>query len=92
MAINRFECELLVTNASVLRRKSYVVVWVEGVFKHECFVLHTVARCFSDNDNSILAERVEALRPGDKVDVVVELVPRMRDNRAYLAFELIDLG
>jgi len=91
MAVNQLECELLVTNASVLRRQSYIIVLVEGVFKHEYFTLHTVAKCYP-NDNSPLIGKVEALRTGDTVDAVVELVARRtKDNRPCLAFELVDI-
>jgi len=93
MTNNRFDCELLVTNASVVRRKTYVIVWLEGVYKHPCFVLHTVAKRFFDDGNAPLIEKVEVLRPGDTVDVTIELVTRRtRDNLSYLAFDLVDIN
>lgn len=83
-------CELLVTDARVIRRKEYCICVIEGVFQHELFgALHAAATALVDNEFAALVRAVNSLASGERVMATVRLVSRNRDGRPVLAFELL---
>lgn len=85
-----FVCDLLVTDARVIRRKDYVICVIEGVFQHDAFgALHAAATALADNEYAALPRAVASLASGERVIATVQLVSRSRDGRPALAFELL---
>lgn len=83
-------CDVLVTDARVIRRQNYVICVVEGVYQHELFgALHAAATALTDSEHAALARAVASLASGERVTAAVQLVSRNRDGRPTLAFELL---
>lgn len=83
-------CDVLVTEARVLERQGYVLVLLEGVYRHELLgALHATATALVDNAYAPLARAIRDVASGDSVAATVKLVSRARDGRPQLAFELL---
>lgn len=85
-------CDVLVTDARVIRRQNYAICVLEGVFQHDSFgALHAAATALVDNEFAALSRAVAALSSGERAIATVQLVSRNRDGRPVLAFELLHL-
>lgn len=85
-------CDVLVTDARVIRKQNYVVVVVEGVYQSDVFgALHASATALFDSEYAALVRAVGALGSGDRAVATVRLTSRNIGGRPTLAFELLHL-